>query len=102
MIGRPPRSTLFPYTTLSRSDQGCFGDVRRVRDGNAVPVADGHRNGKRTAVKRIALLSVGRSALDTADLESLASGDCPLRLDDIAPVDDSPEVTHTLAGHRPA
>src|SRR4051812_49861670 len=23
MIRRPPRSTLFPYTTLFRSDQGC-------------------------------------------------------------------------------
>src|SRR3712207_7151009 len=25
MIRRPPRSTLFPYTTLFRSDQGLFG-----------------------------------------------------------------------------
>src|SRR5437588_6627652 len=27
MIRRPPRSTLFPYTTLFRSDQGCVGYV---------------------------------------------------------------------------
>src|SRR3712207_8799235 len=29
MIRRPPRSTLFPYTTLFRSR--CFGDERRKR-----------------------------------------------------------------------
>src|SRR3712207_8429097 len=32
MIRRPPRSTLFPYTTLFRSDQY---DSRRVSDGQA-------------------------------------------------------------------
>src|SRR3712207_7819195 len=26
MIRRPPRSTLFPYTTLFRSDEGPFGE----------------------------------------------------------------------------
>src|SRR5690348_18198286 len=35
MIRRPPRSTLFPYTTLFRSD---LGDVDRTRE-----VGDGHR-----------------------------------------------------------
>src|SRR5258708_14661183 len=29
MIRRPPRSTLFPYTTLFRSDHGHPGDARR-------------------------------------------------------------------------
>src|SRR5256885_3679970 len=33
MIRRPPRSTLFPYTTLFRSD--------RVRDASELPVAVG-------------------------------------------------------------
>src|SRR3712207_8484321 len=34
MIRRPPRSTLFPYTTLFRSQQqiGAFEDDRAVRD----------------------------------------------------------------------
>src|SRR2546430_11497680 len=31
MIRRPPRSTLFPYTTLFRSDHGRVGDA--VHDG---------------------------------------------------------------------
>src|SRR3712207_8050531 len=32
MIRRPPRSTLFPYTTLFRSDAGALGEVHRVLD----------------------------------------------------------------------
>src|SRR2546430_11869766 len=31
MIRRPPRSTLFPYTTLFRSDQLCALDARRQK-----------------------------------------------------------------------
>src|SRR2546427_6603034 len=34
MIRRPPRSTLFPYTTLFRSNRG---DGRFVRDSQALP-----------------------------------------------------------------
>src|SRR2546422_2168873 len=34
MIRRPPRSTLFPYTTLFRSHQGDPGLTRRPREGN--------------------------------------------------------------------
>src|SRR5438477_4307146 len=30
MLRRPPRSTLFPYTTLFRSDRGVIGNVHRV------------------------------------------------------------------------
>src|SRR3712207_8152624 len=40
MIRRPPRSTLFPYTTLFRSDLlgGAGGDAAEVR-GSVVPLA---------------------------------------------------------------
>src|SRR2546429_6720158 len=31
MIRRPPRSTLFPYTTLFRSGAACWGLQRRMR-----------------------------------------------------------------------
>src|SRR2546430_9766839 len=48
MIRRPPRSTLFPYTTLFRSDpheEGCErGDPHR-REGGALP---GRRDRKST------------------------------------------------------
>src|SRR5689334_24350682 len=45
MIRRPPRSTLFPYTTLFRSlyrtDQEAANYAPRgVRQGEAIPVAD--------------------------------------------------------------
>src|SRR2546422_6355171 len=44
MIRRPPRSTLFPYTTLFRSSQKCFDatveNCRRVLD-EAAPKAYG-------------------------------------------------------------
>src|SRR3712207_7321844 len=50
MIRRPPRSTLFPYTTLFRSDQRCqqdreqekhSGDDRRQPRAGAFPDARG-------------------------------------------------------------
>src|SRR6266566_7715983 len=42
MIRRPPRSTLFPYTTLFRSRGRGGGDFRRERDGRhrSVPPRD--------------------------------------------------------------
>src|SRR2546426_1970394 len=55
MIRRPPRSTLFPYTTLFRSQgDGRTGDRRRRR-GRGVPAAGGahHRQGiERAALSR--------------------------------------------------
>src|SRR3712207_7962513 len=39
MIRRPPRSTLFPYTTLFRSD-GRLGDVLPALDLHPEPVVD--------------------------------------------------------------
>src|SRR2546430_3519224 len=48
MIRRPPRSTLFPYTTLFRSDEKCAhersdesdGDHRQVASGEQMTVPD--------------------------------------------------------------
>src|SRR3989442_14281515 len=39
MIRRPPRSTLFPYTTLFRS-------VHRLTEGGVDGLVDGHRRGR--------------------------------------------------------
>src|SRR2546430_9656803 len=38
MIRRPPRSTLFPYTTLFRSDNGQSADVQMASDNSAPDV----------------------------------------------------------------
>src|SRR3712207_7032459 len=59
MMRRPPRSTLFPYTTLFRSAAGaCAGEcIRRHVRGQHVPVRDGRllqRDGQRPR-----LLAVG-------------------------------------------
>src|SRR6266536_4525092 len=44
MLRRPPRSTLFPYTTLFRSHGPCLGPVERLR----VPPPRGPRDRKST------------------------------------------------------
>src|SRR5258707_6012362 len=38
MIRRPPRSTLFPYTTLFRSDLAVVGIERRVQEADVAGV----------------------------------------------------------------
>src|SRR2546425_7094586 len=79
MIRRPPRSTLFPYTTLFRSlrDESCHTDSSRPaaagRAGQArgVPV----RAGARTAA------TWERSEEHTSELQSLAYLVCRLLLE---------------------
>src|SRR2546430_6148338 len=39
MIRRPPRSTLFPYTTLFRSGAGASGPTGPTNPGSPVPAA---------------------------------------------------------------
>src|SRR5258706_8460024 len=65
MIRRPPRSTLFPYTTLFRSRaEDC------VRDGNARVRWDRRRG-----------CGVGRSEEHTSELQSLTNLVCRLLLE---------------------
>src|SRR2546428_5149201 len=65
MIRRPPRSTLFPYTTLFRSSSG-----------RSIPVCSGH-NG------RLELLQTfpGRSEEHTSELQSRSDLVCRLLLE---------------------
>src|SRR2546427_5886870 len=61
MIRRPPRSTLFPYTTLFRS--GLFRDLGEV-DGDPIPLADAERlQGIGAAADLPVQLSVGEDPL---------------------------------------
>src|SRR5262245_63856268 len=66
MIRRPPRSTLFPYTTLFRSQHRFFADLG---DGQLAPVPAG------------ALDPVLRSEEHTSELQSLRHLVCRLLLE---------------------
>src|SRR3712207_7123191 len=76
MIRRPPRSTLFPYTTLFRSRIACPGlsTVERHRvsttlspdapDALEQPVPDGHGQARRRRLRDVLALVVGLLGVD--------------------------------------
>src|SRR2546425_3550295 len=79
MIRRPPRSTLFPYTTLFRSRRcrGGVGAAALPRDRDRAPRAgqgDRHRRGHASRRAR-------RSEEHTSELQSLAYLVCRLLLE---------------------
>src|SRR3712207_6854338 len=88
MIRRPPRSTLFPYTTLFRSGQRLAEEPRveqvedRVLDAADVLV-DGHPAVDRRAVPRRALVRrvAVRSEEHTSELQSRQYLVCRLLLE---------------------
>src|SRR2546422_7108555 len=91
MIRRPPRSTLFPYTTLFRSPeervQG-VGGVLPVPDGSGfTPVRRVQRHGDRRRLFRAArshrhaLRNVSRSEEHTSELQSRLHLVCRLLLE---------------------
>src|SRR5438552_14063544 len=85
MIRRPPRSTLFPYTTLFRSGAGDLGRPDRPR----VPVPDGRRGGGRGA----------RSEEHTSELQSPDHLVCRLLLEKKK---NSPRIFLLIAIHYPS
>src|SRR4051794_41457553 len=81
MIRRPPRSTLFPYTTLFRSQQRDDGRVERLADGHAA-----QRAHPRSCDSRRRRLSSSSSALvrseeHTSELQSPVHLVCRLLLE---------------------
>src|SRR2546430_8548049 len=71
MIRRPPRSTLFPYTTLFRSSAALNSTTTRpsrIRPGPEVPVGPPH-------------LGSGRSEEHTSELQSQSNLVCRLLLE---------------------
>src|SRR3712207_7498567 len=93
MIRRPPRSTLFPYTTLFRSAQD--GADQRPHDGHpgvapvAVPLAADRQHGVRDARAQVAggvdgvagRPAEGRSEEHTSELQSRQYLVCRLLLE---------------------
>src|SRR2546425_9272989 len=91
MIRRPPRSTLFPYTTLFRSlDQLAAGRTHALRLQQA-PLGRGHAPGERIGRQVVAdagalatpqwCLLQARSEEHTSELQSLAYLVCRLLLE---------------------
>src|SRR2546430_9225187 len=75
MIRRPPRSTLFPYTTLFRSQQ--ISKRLGSRDGQRAGGADAHGGGR--SVGRLA--HHDRSEEHTSELQSQSNLVCRLLLE---------------------
>src|SRR2546429_4605944 len=82
MIRRPPRSTLFPYTTLFRSVAIVLRDVqgssmREVADASKISVANAksrvHR-GRLFLRKRMAMFLDGATIADSASSQKTCSG----------------------------
>src|SRR2546430_8184005 len=72
MIRRPPRSTLFPYTTLFRSPRG----RRRTRN-----VSRRCRSGRRRSRSRAPPRRLSRSEEHTSELQSQSNLVCRLLLE---------------------
>src|SRR2546425_5860185 len=93
MIRRPPRSTLFPYTTLFRSPARVPRRPPRGRrvttqrapvdcpGGIAAIAPTGQWPGRSAARRAIALLAQSRSEEHTSELQSLAYLVCRLLLE---------------------
>src|SRR2546426_8521025 len=91
MIRRPPRSTLFPYTTLFRSDLARSGvEIRHARRvGSGVGAVRHHlhlrggywQNRRRNAAELQLVAVVGRSEEHTSELQSPCNLVCRLLLE---------------------
>src|SRR5256885_11179579 len=91
MIRRPPRSTLFPYTTLFRSDRGapaqrddipkrvCHRPRKRTRHSRATVCHAGASHG--AAPRQASPLSSDRSEEHTSELQSPCNLVCRLLLE---------------------
>src|SRR2546421_9504421 len=78
MIRRPPRSTLFPYTTLFRSQQGGVAETFIAE----WPFLSGlFEYGERITVTAINVLAIFRSEEHTSELQSRSDLVCRLLLE---------------------
>src|SRR3712207_7408218 len=82
MIRRPPRSTLFPYTTLFRS-QGCFGvdDPLQLLAGRQLHAAEVELDGLRAGQRDVEAVGQRRSEEHTSELQSRQYLVCRLLLE---------------------
>src|SRR3712207_7511874 len=83
MIRRPPRSTLFPYTTLFRSishvEKMMGNSLRRLNNPNLIPIFLGIALG--CLVANLPIIIPGRSEEHTSELQSRQYLVCRLLLE---------------------
>src|SRR5687767_15751103 len=85
MIRRPPRSTLFPYTTLFRSDSGAFARFKLLERESSGIIATLNAGLAETTGEIVVRLdgdaTIERSEEHTSELQSLAYLVCRLLLE---------------------
>src|SRR2546421_5681520 len=99
MIRRPPRSTLFPYTTLFRSSWRCSRPVREARLARRGGPA--RRAGRRRAVRGGGRLAArpgapARSGEHTSELQSRSEIVCRLLLGKKKRIEEAPIYSDNL------
>src|SRR5690349_24171000 len=82
MLRRPPRSTLFPYTTLFRSFASSDAFVSRNKPTSSrKPSSSGSRSPSTTAFFAAKMAGAGRSEEHTSELQSRRDLVCRLLLE---------------------
>src|SRR2546430_5755757 len=85
MIRRPPRSTLFPYTTLFRSTTLAVENYRSLRDLvlplSGLTVVTGPNGSGKSSLYRALRLLADRSEEHTSELQSQSNLVCRLLLE---------------------
>src|SRR2546429_3890727 len=81
MIRRPPRSTLFPYTTLFRSQYGLLTALDLTGEANQKTLSAGFAMDSTTLTRTLGLLLKQRSEEHTSELQSRLHLVCRLLLE---------------------
>src|SRR5690606_42038125 len=82
MIRRPPRSTLFPYTTLFRSSARCGSSIKLSRScSGACGMSASAKKCIHSAVLRVFIICENRSEEHTSELQSRENLVCRLLLE---------------------
>src|SRR3712207_8102946 len=81
MIRRPPRSTLFPYTTLFRSDRAYVAQQIGSHELSLALFRHAAENGQDPALRSFARQHVSRSEEHTSELQSRQYLVCRLLLE---------------------
>src|SRR2546427_6085243 len=98
MIRRPPRSTLFPYTTLFRSRNNRLSTILESLSHSATvdSMTSRYSSGERSRVK---LTCASRSEEHTSELQSQSNLVCRLLLEKKKKKKDNKDILHLHSNH---